>query len=69
MQFDQPQTQLQAAAAGFATVELYIQSLLEKDAERLAIQQGIDAQRAGRHRPFEDFDQDFRKKNGLVPRQ
>lgn len=59
----------QAAAAGFETVELYLQSLVERDAERLAIQQGIDDYEAGRHRPFDDFDRDFRERNGLPPRQ
>ena len=58
----------QAATAGFASPELYIQSLLERDAERLAIQEGIDAYKAGRHRPFEEFDREFRQRNGLAPR-
>jgi len=58
----------QAAAAGFATPELYIQSLLERDAERLAIQEGIDSYKAGRHRPFDEFEQEFRERNGLPPR-
>ena len=66
MQYEHAQDQ--AAAAGFATVELYIQNLLEKDAERLAIQQGLEAHQAGRHRPFAEFDQEFRHKNGLAPR-
>lgn len=66
MQFEHARDQ--AAAAGFATVELYIQSLLEKDAQRLAIQQGWEAYKEGRHRSFEEFDREFRLKNGMAPR-
>ena len=65
---DEKLLQEQAATAGFASPELYIQSLLERDAERLAIQEGIDAYKAGRHRPFEEFDREFRQRNGLAPR-
>jgi len=36
-QFNDATVQSQAVAAGFATVELYIQNLLERDADRLAI--------------------------------
>ena len=66
--FDEATIQNQAAAAGFATVELYIQNLLKRDADRLAIQEGLDAFKAGRHRPFEDFDAEFRTRNNLAPR-
>lgn len=66
--FNETTVQSQAAAAGFATVELYIQSLLDRDAERLAVQEGVDAFQAGRHRSFEDFDREFRAKNGMAPR-
>lgn len=71
MQFNEisiAQVQDQALAAGFASPELYIQSLLERDAERLAIQEGIEDFKAGRHRPFEEFDREFRQRNGLAPR-
>jgi len=67
-EIDEKNIRDQATAAGFATAELYIQSLLERDAERLAIQEGIDAFKAGRHRPFEEFDRVFRQRNGLPPR-
>ena len=50
-------------------MELYIQSLLERDADRLAIQNGIDALEADQHRPFNEFDREFREKNGLSPRK
>ena len=66
--FNEAHVQTQAAAAGFATVELYIQSLLDRDADRLAIQDGIEAYQAGRHRSFDDFDREFREKNGMAPR-
>ena len=66
--FNDPTVQSQAAAAGYADVSRYIQSLLDRDAERLAIQEGHDAVRNGKHRPFEEFDREFRAKNGLPPR-
>ena len=53
-QFNEPDIQCQALAAGFATVELYIQNLLERDAKRLAIKNGIDGLVAGKHRQFRD---------------
>jgi len=56
-QFNESVVQSQAVAAGFATVELYIQNLLERDALE-----------AGQHRPFEDFDREFHEKNGLATR-
>ena len=67
-QFNDAAVQSQANSAGFATVELYIQNLLERDADRLSIQRGIDALEVGQHRPFNEFDRAFREKNGLAPR-
>ena len=66
--FQETSIQSQAAAAGFATVELYIQELLDRDADRLAIKKGFGALEAGQHRPFDEFDSEFRVKNGLAPR-
>jgi len=57
--------QSQAIEAGFATVEDYVRVLLERDAERVAIQQGIDDMRAGRVRPLEEFDAEFRRKHQI----
>ncbi len=37
-----------------------------QDAERSAIQAGLDAMHAGRVRPFEDFDRDFCNRNGIA---
>jgi len=56
---------LQCIEAGFATLEEYLYSLLLQDRERLAIQQGHADVEAGRVRPFEQFDQEFRKKHGI----
>jgi len=63
---DEGTVRIQANSAGFATAELYIQSLLLQDAERLAIQEGISDFKGGRHRPFDEFDREFREKNGLA---
>ncbi|MCO6045771.1 hypothetical protein NG895_17880 [Aeoliella sp. ICT_H6.2] len=49
-------------------MEAYLQILVERDRERLAIAEGIEAMRAGRVRPFEEFDREFREQHGLEPR-
>jgi hypothetical protein len=55
-------------AAGFANVDQFVNSLLSKERERLAIQAGIDAMDAEQVTDFADFDRDFREKNGLKSR-
>jgi len=52
-------------AAGFASVDQFVHSLLLKERERLAIQAGIDAMDAGQVMDFADFDREFRENNGL----
>jgi hypothetical protein len=42
-----------------------VDALLERDAERVAIQQGIDDMHAGRVRPLEEFDAEFRRKHQI----
>ena len=49
-----------AAAAGFSSVSDYVQMLIDRDADRIAILEGIAAANAGRVRPFEEFDREFR---------
>ncbi|WP_425396690.1 hypothetical protein [Aeoliella sp.] len=58
--FTDPALQQQATAAGYASVETYLQILVERDRERLAIAEGVEAMRSGRVRPFEEFDREFR---------
>ena len=55
-------------AAGFANVDQFVNSLLRKERERLAIQAGIDAMDAGQVTDFAVFDREFREKNGLKSR-
>ena len=62
---DEPRIRSQANAAGFTTVDQYVESLLDRDAERLAIREGIVDMEAGRTRPFREFDAEFRAKHGL----
>jgi hypothetical protein len=64
---DSRNVRAQAVAAGYASVEDYVSMLLDRDAERVAIQEGIDAMKAGRVRSFEEFDQEFRANHGLTP--
>lgn len=66
--FEHDSLAAQAASAGYANAEQYVQSLIERDAERLAVQAGIESAHAGRVRPFKEFDQEFRAKHGLDPR-
>jgi predicted transcriptional regulator len=63
---DHCEAEKQAIAAGFASVEQYVVALLDRDAERAAIQEGLDAMKAGRFRPFEDFDREFRQMHNLA---
>lgn len=49
--------------AGFADVNQFVNSLLDKERERLAIQAGIDAMDAGSVTDFAAFDRKFREKN------
>ncbi|MEX1026604.1 MAG: hypothetical protein WD049_01160 [Candidatus Paceibacterota bacterium] len=59
------QERLQCIEAGYASMEEYLYSLLEQDRNRLAIQRGIADVEAGRVRPFEEFDAEFREKHGI----
>ena len=61
------------AAAGYGeTVADVIRRALDSldwhDQERQAIQEGIDAWRAGDTQELDDFDAEFRTKNGIQPR-
>ena len=56
----------QSVAAGFASVEQYIHSLVRRDRERLAIEEGIVAMKEGKVRGFDDFDREFRQRHGLA---
>ncbi len=51
--------------AGFADVNQFVNSLLDKERERLAIQAGIDAMEAGNVIEFSAFDRQFREQNTL----
>jgi hypothetical protein len=44
-----------------------LDSLDWRDAERLAIQEGIRAMEEERMRPFEEFDREFRERNKIAP--
>jgi predicted transcriptional regulator len=37
------------------------------DRERIAIQEGLDAMNEGRVQDFDEFDREFRQKNGIAP--
>lgn len=52
-------------SAGFADVNQFVNSLLDKERERLAIQAGVEAMESGRVVEFASFDAEFREKNGM----
>lgn len=56
---------LQSIEAGFASVEDYLHSLLQRDRNRLACQKGLQDVESGNTRPFDEFDAEFRKKHGI----
>ena len=64
---DSTNIQGQAIAAGFANVDEYVLNLIERDKDRFAIQEGLDAMRDGRARSFEEFDAEFRQEHGIPP--
>ena len=67
MQIDLPDdAEKQSIAAGFASVEQYILSLVDRDRERLAIEEGLEAMRQGCVEKFDDFDARFRQQNGIA---
>jgi hypothetical protein len=58
-------TEIQSLAAGFASVEQYIHSLVLRDRERIAIEEGIASMKDGRVQDFDNFDRDFRQKHSI----
>ena len=52
-------TETQSLAAGYANVEQYVHSLVLRDRERLAIEEGIAAMKEGRVQDFDEFDREF----------
>ena len=76
MQIDLPQdiierVQQRAAISQGATEADVIRKALDsldwQDNERQAIQEGIDAMNEGRVQDFDEFDHEFRQKNGIAP--
>lgn len=56
---------LQSIEAGYASVEDYLHSLLQRDRNRLACMKGMQDIESGNTRPFEEFDAEFRKNHGI----
>ncbi len=66
---DSPLLQEQATAAGFLSVEQYVMDLLNRDADRVAVLQGLADLEAGRCRPAAAVEADLRQELGLPPRR
>lgn len=64
---DNSQIQDQAIAAGFVSVEQYVIALLRRDADRVAILQGINDSKAGRLRSAEEVETNIRGEFGISP--
>lgn len=76
MQIDLPDDVLQrvkqraAATVGVSEIDIIrkgLDALDRQELEIVAIQEGIDAMKDGWIQDFEDFDREFREKNGIVP--
>ena len=63
---DSDSVKQQAIVAGYSNVETYVMNLIDKDRERHAIKKGLDEIAAGKARPFEEFDAEFRKRHGIA---
>ncbi len=59
----------QANAAGFVSVDQYVMDLLTRDADRVAILQGLADRKAGRCRDADAVEADLRRELGLAPRR
>jgi len=60
MQITLPEdTEARSLAAGYASVEQYVHSLVLRDRERIAIEEGISAMKDRRVQDFDDFDREF----------
>ena len=59
-----------ASTAGVSEVEVIrkgLDALDWQDDERAAVEEGIDAMKAGRVQDFQEFDREFRERNGIAP--
>ena len=66
MQITLPEdTETQSLAAGYASVEQYVHSLVLRDRERIAIEERIAAMKDGRVQAFDDFDREFSLKHSI----
>lgn len=52
-----------AIAAGFQTVEEFVNNLVKREADLLALKEGIADADAGNTRSFDEFDKEFRRRN------
>jgi putative addiction module CopG family antidote len=61
--------QRQIASGAYSSPDQLLREALaaleSRDAEVLAIQEGIDDMEAGRVKPLREFDREFRRRNGL----
>ena len=60
------ETRRQSVEAGFASVEEYLHSLIQRDRNRMAILKGIQDADSGNVRSFQEFDQEFRARHNIV---
>lgn len=74
MQIDLPDsviaeaTRMAAAGAGENAAAVIAFAIEKMNADSMAIQEGIDAYKAGDFEPLEDFDRRYREKHGIAPR-
>lgn len=58
--------EITANATGFASVQEFVNCLIKRESDLLAIQKGIADAEAGNLTPLAEFDQEFRDRNGFA---
>jgi hypothetical protein len=57
-----------AQAAGYENVQEYVNVLIKREADLLALREGIADAEVGNVTPFDEFDAEFRRENGFSPK-
>ena len=55
-----------AVRAGFASADLYVLSLISREVERLEWESALREVADGKYRPWQEFDAEFRSRNGVA---
>lgn len=64
---NEAEVQQMASSAGFDSIEEYVNRLIKKEADLQAVREGIEDAEAGKLRPLEEFDVEFRRQRNIAP--